>query len=142
MRYSKQRETILQAVRDNKIHPTADQVYKLVRKENPTISLGTVYRDLNQLVEAQEILRLRISGSKDRFDADTSEHYHFLCTKCACFKDIPKDLAKTLKDLLLQINEQIAVTVSPTSIQFEGVCVACKRQEENKNQEDVMEQLN
>lgn len=132
MRYSKKREIILQAVKDNKVHPTADQVYKLVRRENPNVSLGTVYRNLNQLVEMQEVLRLRISGNKDRFDADTKEHYHFICTGCGCFKDLPKDLAKTITDLLSQINDEISVTVSPTSIQFEGVCEACKKENENK----------
>lgn len=76
MRYSKQREMILKVVTDNKIHPTAEQVYELVRKENPTISLGTVYRDLNQLTEADKLLKLRFGGSKDRFDADIRTHYH------------------------------------------------------------------
>ena len=133
MRYSKQRETILQVVRENKIHPTADQVYKLVQKENPNISLGTVYRDLNQLVEAQEILKLSINGSKDRFDADTSTHYHFTCVKCGCFKDLPNDLGKTVTNLLTQINEQIAVTVSPTCIQFEGLCSTCKEEDKERN---------
>ncbi|HHZ81013.1 MAG TPA: transcriptional repressor, partial [Candidatus Marinimicrobia bacterium] len=50
MRYSRQRETILQTVKVMDLHPSADDVYSRVRKRMPQISLGTIYRNLNQLV--------------------------------------------------------------------------------------------
>ncbi|NCB41223.1 MAG: transcriptional repressor [Clostridia bacterium] len=134
MRYSKQREMILQAVKANKIHPTADQVYKLVRAESPTISLGTVYRDLNQLVEAKEILRIAISGDKDRFDADTSVHYHVKCLHCGHFKDLPKALTQNFSSLLIQVSEDMGMTLSPTCMQFEGLCEACKQEKMKKSE--------
>ena len=49
--YSKQREQILETVKSMDVHPSADDIYSHVRKELPQISLGTVYRNLNQLVE-------------------------------------------------------------------------------------------
>ena len=51
MRYSKQRELILNAVLNNKVHPTADFVYNFLKEDNPELSLGTVYRNLNFLAE-------------------------------------------------------------------------------------------
>ena len=132
MRYSKQREMILQVVAENKIHPTAEQVYELVRKHNPTISLGTVYRDLNQLAEAEKLLRLRIGGSKDRFDANICAHYHVKCSKCGRFKDLPEALNKNVTQLLLQINQTTDMHISPTCIQFEGLCETCKEEERKK----------
>lgn len=130
MRYSKQREMILKVVTDNKIHPTAEQVYELVRKENPTISLGTVYRDLNQLTEADKLLKLRFGGSKDRFDADIRTHYHVKCIKCGTFQDVPEELTQHVTHLLLKINQTTDMTVSPTCIQFEGLCETCKAEEQ------------
>jgi len=132
MRYSKQRELILQTVKTNKIHPTADQVYKLALEKNPTISLGTVYRDLNQLVEAKELLRIAISGDKDRFDADTSVHYHIRCLRCGHFRDLPKTLTQDFVGLLDQVSEKTGMTLSPTCMQFEGLCEACKQEEMEK----------
>lgn len=129
MRYSKQREMILQVVKDNKIHPTAEQVYELVRKENPNISLGTVYRDLNQLAEAEKLLRLRIGGARDRFDADISMHYHVMCKQCGAFTDLTEDLNQSVLRLLMQIRSQTGMSVSPTCVQFEGLCEACRQGE-------------
>ncbi len=56
MKYSRQRELILETVMENPVHPTADTVYAMVREQEPNISLGTVYRNLNLLAE-QGILR-------------------------------------------------------------------------------------
>ena len=52
MKYSKQREHILKTLRENVIHPTADEIYALARKEMPSLSLATVYRNLNQIGRA------------------------------------------------------------------------------------------
>ncbi|MEG0018555.1 MAG: transcriptional repressor, partial [Hydrogenoanaerobacterium sp.] len=49
MKYSRQRELVMNAVVNNPVHPTADYVYSHLREENPNISLGTVYRNLNLL---------------------------------------------------------------------------------------------
>lgn len=51
MKYSRQRESILNALNEKLDHPTAEMVYNCVKQEQPNISLGTVYRNLNQLVE-------------------------------------------------------------------------------------------
>ena len=51
MKYSRQRELILETVMENPVHPTADTVYAMVREQEPNISLGTVYRNLNLLAE-------------------------------------------------------------------------------------------
>ena len=68
MNYSKQRELVLQAVLENPIHPTADGVYQQVRQQNPRISLGTVYRNLNFLAEMGMIRKISMPVGSDRFD--------------------------------------------------------------------------
>ena len=91
MRYSKQRETVLNVVNKSRAHPTAEMVYQEVKKEIPNISLGTVYRNLNVLAEQGMIKRISIPQDVDHFDHRNDEHYHFYCTTCNHLIDLPVD---------------------------------------------------
>lgn len=88
MKYSRQRELVREAVENSSIHPTADEVYQEVRKREPTISLATVYRNLNQLSENHLIRRVVVPGDSDHFDHTLKEHEHMICTQCGCVVDI------------------------------------------------------
>ena len=88
LKYSKQREMIKDFLMTRKDHPTADIVYTNVRQQNPNISLGTVYRNLTLLADIGEISRIRVGDGVDHFDADTSPHYHFVCTECGSVIDL------------------------------------------------------
>ena len=82
MRYSRQRELVLHQVKSLCTHPTAEEVYEQAVKECPSLSLGTVYRNLNSLVEAGLVRRVSIPGQADRFDHTLRWHGHFYCTAC------------------------------------------------------------
>ena len=88
LKYSRQREAILQFLMTRKDHPTADAVYANIRKEFPNISLGTVYRNLTLLSDRGQLLRLHLGDGVDHFDADTSPHYHFVCERCQAVLDL------------------------------------------------------
>ena len=88
IKYSRQREAIMNFLMTRKDHPTADVVYDAVRHDFPHISLGTVYRNLSLLADLGEITRLRLGDGVDHFDADTSPHYHFICTRCNSVIDL------------------------------------------------------
>ena len=60
MRYSKQRELVMQTVQNLCDHPTAEEIYDAAVKECPGLSLGTVYRNLNSLVDAGRVRRVSI----------------------------------------------------------------------------------
>ncbi len=89
MRYSRQRELILKTLQSDFTHPTADEIYAKVRVSAPDISLGTVYRNLNQLVDSGAIIRVTSTTGCDRFDAPKKPHYHIRCKKCGRVWDIP-----------------------------------------------------
>ena len=91
LKYSRQRESIKASLMSRKDHPTADAVYASIREEFPNISLGTVYRNLNLLVELGEAQKLAFGDGKDHFDADTSLHYHFVCRSCGAVTDLPME---------------------------------------------------
>ena len=82
MRYSKQRELVMQTVQNLCDHPTAEEIYDTAAKECPGLSLGTVYRNLNSLVEAGRVRRVSIPGQADRFDHTLAWHSHLYCTVC------------------------------------------------------------
>ena len=77
MRYSKQRELVLHTVEQLCDHPTAEEIFDKAAPECPGLSLGTVYRNLNSLVEAGMVRRVSIPGRADRFD-------HTLCWHSRC----------------------------------------------------------
>ena len=82
MKYSKQRELVLQTLQQNVVHPTADYIYAVLHKEYPSISLATVYRNLNQLAEMNVIRKIVGLDASTRYDHNTHKHYHFICSKC------------------------------------------------------------
>ena len=90
-KFSRQRQLINEFLMTRKDHPTADIVYKNVRRQNPNISLGTVYRNLTLLADNGEINRLNVGDGVDHFDGDTSLHYHFVCRVCGGVTDLDAD---------------------------------------------------
>lgn len=88
MRNTKQRSEILRQLRSSKSHPTAQELYELVRRVVPNISLGTVYRNLQRLAAAGEIRALK-AGGQTRFDGDTAPHGHIRCVQCGRVADAP-----------------------------------------------------
>ncbi len=89
LRMTRQRKVILEELCKVKTHPSADEVYEMVRKRLPRISLGTVYRNLEILSESGDIQKLEPGCSLKRFDGDTSAHCHIRCVRCDRIADAP-----------------------------------------------------
>lgn len=122
LKYSRQRESIKASLMNRHDHPTADTLYASIREEYPNISLGTVYRNLNLLVETGEIQRLTCGDGADHFDGNPGQHYHFLCRECNQVHDIPMEL----QDSLNQAAQEYAPgVVDGHSVLFFGQCNGC-----------------
>ena len=91
MRYSIQRQLILDYVLNSCEHPTAEMIYRDLKKEIPNLSLGTVYRNLNLLVERNLIKKIVVPNNVDRFDKTLIDHDHMNCIKCGRMLDISTD---------------------------------------------------
>lgn len=124
MKYSRQREMVLKAVQDNVLHPTADCIYEVLKKELPSISLATVYRNLHQLAENKMIKEIVGLDGSVRYDHCTHPHYHFICTKCNKVYDVPSDIAPGLVDL---VSAKTGLEVESYDISFKGICPECKK---------------
>ena len=87
IRYSKQREAIKDYLKSVTCHPTADTVYLNIQKTFPNISLGTVYRNLNFLVEHGEAIQIDCGDGFVHFDGNPIPHNHFFCRSCKSLLD-------------------------------------------------------
>ena len=124
MKYSKQRELILKTLQENPIHPTADEIYQLLRLELPSISLGTVYRNLNQLSESGEVMKITGLDGSVHFDHNTHKHYHFICNKCNKVYDIP---AKAIPNIENSVEECTGLHISECELVLKGLCRDCQK---------------
>ncbi|HEY8422392.1 MAG TPA: transcriptional repressor [Thermoclostridium sp.] len=108
-------------------HPTAAEIYEDIRKDYPNISLGTVYRNLGAMAESGEILRIPMGDSPDRFDINSYEHMHVVCTKCGHVFDAESNAIDELFDKIDQIiEESTGVQVESREMIFKGTCSNCR----------------
>ncbi|MBN1645460.1 transcriptional repressor [Candidatus Woesearchaeota archaeon] len=117
-----QRMKILEYLKEAKNHASAEQVYKEVSKEIPTITLATVYRNLNHLAENGQITRFRASNGY-RFEATVKNHQHFICKKCGEIKDLFQD--KLTEHALNNVKPE-GDNVEYVNIMFYGTCKKCR----------------
>jgi Fur family ferric uptake transcriptional regulator len=121
-RMTPQRRIILEELRKDNSHPSADSIYAMVRRRIPRISLGTVYRNLEILTELGEIQKLETSGSLRRFDGNPEKHYHIRCIRCDRVIDAPVEpLIKTKGD----VHQSTTFKIIGHRFEFIGVCPEC-----------------
>jgi len=121
-RFSRQREEVLQILKGTKTHPTAEWIYFQAKKKIPKLSLGTVYRNLNNLHQKGIIKKFQFSTPFDHFDGNTSSHQHFICKKCGKIYDLFLNLEKDLKT---EAERKVKFRIEKVEVAFHGVCLNC-----------------
>ena len=125
MRKTKQREVILDELVKLCTHPSADELYGLVRKRLPRISLGTVYRNLELLSREGVIARLETGGAQRRFDAQTGDHQHIRCVSCGRIEDCEGSAGRIRRDA--RVARGTGYRVLGRRIEYIGICPACRK---------------
>ncbi len=88
MRFSKQREAVYSVLCQTDTHPDAVTIYHEAKKVLPTISLCTVYRNLDELCSLGKVRRIDLDDSTARYDANMQRHSHFVCYRCGRVLDV------------------------------------------------------
>ena len=122
MRLTKQRQVILETLKDTDTHPSADKVYERVRKRIPDVSLGTVYRNLEKLSNEGLILKLDTGDGRMRYDGNPAEHHHFACTECGGVYDVPESAGVSVS---YKKNAIKGFNVKGCSLMLRGTCGRC-----------------
>lgn len=130
MNRTAQREAILRELRSVTSHPTADELYMELRNKMPTISLGTVYRNLEQMSQAGIIRKLETAGKQKRFDGDISEHHHLRCTLCASVSDVAPALFVNINHDIRSIMKQLEC--DSFHLELSGKCQTCREHSNEK----------
>lgn len=120
-RNSRQLQAVWEAVKDESSHPTADQIFEKVRSAIPKVSLGTVYRNLQKLVEEGKLQVLTLNRIQ-RFDPLVDRHQHFICERCNRVYDV---FIETKEEILPPALSPEGFTVTSHQLALYGTCKHC-----------------
>lgn len=124
LKVTPQRMAVYKVLIRSKKHPSADMLYRKVRKVFPNISLDTVNRTLLTLAEIGVAFVVEGSGDVKRFDGNLKSHQHFKCTKCKKIIDFHHKPFDNIEVPAI-IGEKY--TVLRKTVYFEGICDICRK---------------
>lgn len=123
LKLTPQRMVIFHILSEDDRHITADEVYQKARAEYPMLSPATVYRNMEQLVEAGLLTHLDLGGPSTRYDTNLDDHHHFVCEKCGKVTDV------YLKDIRYELDPEKSdlsdVRIDSPQLYLHGVCGEC-----------------
>ena len=125
-RSTRQLDATFRVLFGSREHPTAEQVFRAVRRELPTISRGTVYRNLGKLLAARRVRLVHVHDRCARYDARLDPHDHFLCTRCTMLVDV-----ESAPSSHRRVRPRARVRghrVEGRTLTFYGVCRGCEEQ--------------
>ena len=123
-RNSKKRRSIYDALCASRSHPSAEQLYSLLKPQMPELSLGTVYRNLGVLLRDGLIVSVGRVDGEERYDADTSIHPHFICSACGSVSDLALDM--DFEGYRRTVETYTQGRVYSCSLSFYGLCKDCE----------------
>lgn len=117
-----QRIAILREILSRKDHPSADAIYQSLKNEFPTLSMNTVYMNLESFVAKGIIAKANYLHESARFDGDIEPHHHFVCLRCKKIIDV-----HDLKMPNIKIPKELQVAkVFSKQLQLNGICKNCE----------------
>lgn len=126
-----QRTEILRELAASEEHPDAEKIFSRVRQRIPAISFDTVYRTLRLLEDKGVIARVGSMRDRARYDANTDQHHHFVCTECGMIGDFYCDAMDRLP-VPREVSEM--GSVAGVYVELRGVCRKCKQKASKKPQ--------
>lgn len=124
LKITPQRIAIFHALQKKINHPSADEIFRSIRLEYPSISLTTVYKTLETLREIGEIHELHVSKERVLYDPKNEPHHHLICLKCSHIADVPGSQVVELK-APKPLSHKFSLIYY--RVHFYGFCGRCKR---------------
>ncbi|MBI3679921.1 MAG: transcriptional repressor [Acidobacteria bacterium] len=117
-----QRQVIFRTLAESTSHPTPEEVYRRVRKKIPSISLGTVYRNIKILVQKGLLKEVAVHHEPLRLDPNLSDHHHLVCRRCKSVADIASEDVEPVR---LKAALPAGFQVERCEVVAMGLCAAC-----------------
>ena len=127
-RVTRQRQLILEELRKVTSHPTADEIYQIVRSKLPNISLGTVYRNLEVLSETGAIQKIDMDKNRLRYDGNPTGHFHIKCTGCGKVADL-----HNIPEIPVTLHAYEGWSILGHRLDFFGICPECAESDADLN---------
>jgi Fur family peroxide stress response transcriptional regulator len=125
LKVTPQRLAVYEAVVASTAHPSPEEVYRLVRQGMPTMSLGTVYKNLDCLEGIGLVVRVASASSTRRYDGRLDDHHHLVCTGCGRIEDYTDPGIESLQPS----GKLAGFAPHKVSVQVLGTCAPCARRE-------------
>lgn len=127
-KYSKQRELILESLKNRKDHPTAEKLYMDLKKQMPELGIATVYRNLTDLCQEGLVTKVKSKTGPDRYDGNELPHIHFECKKCGDFIDIylTQSQIAQMHMTMKKLSNEVEAEYEQSDIYLTGLCKKCK----------------
>ena len=114
-----QRIKILEYLIENRVHPTADNVYLYLKQKMNFVSKATVYNTLALFAEKGMVRVLTFENNENRYDINVLDHGHFICETCGNVEDFQINLEDVKTPELDQYN------IFQKDVYFKGICPKC-----------------
>lgn len=122
-RSSLQRRLVRQIIESSRDHPTALAVFERAREKMPSISLGTVYRNVQLLVDQGLLLERKIGKKPARYETRRQRHYHICCLECGALEDLAVPYQEALDR---RVERLMRYRLEEHRMEFYGVCPRCQ----------------
>lgn len=122
-----QKEAILDTLKSNKVHPTINELYEIIKKEY-NIGKATVYRNINEMVAEGKVQQISCSDTC-HYDGDISNHYHLICKECKKIIDV---FDNHIDSLINNIKQAQDIEIDQVHIVIDGLCSLCKNKRERR----------
>ncbi|MEN8261867.1 MAG: transcriptional repressor [Nitrospirota bacterium] len=121
LKLTPQRLAILEFLDGNTDHPSADNIFREVKKKYPMMSFATVYNTIEALKKKGDLLELTIDPERRRYDPQTKPHHHLICVECKKIVDVHKKFSINVPE---EVDDEFDLLGN--HIEFYGVCPECK----------------
>ena len=122
LRLTAPRLSIFKLLEGNTSHPSAEEIYREIKKAYPTVSFATVYNTLESLKDIDEILELDIDPERRHYDPNTTSHHHIMCIRCHKIEDIFEDYSH----IRVPNDIEKRIKVTGMKVNFYGLCDKCQ----------------
>lgn len=124
LKITPQRLEVLRALNKVPSHPSVESIYRAVKRRYPAVSLATVYKTLDTLVEIGEIRVALVHNGKALYDTRVDHHHHFICDHCGHVEDV--EVKNNCIGNCTPYSMRKSYDVLRSELIFFGQCQSCK----------------
>lgn len=131
LRPTEARRLVLALLAEKNGHPSTDGIIKTLQERGFPVSIATLYQNLDKLVEAGLLIRIKGTDGLMRFDANLAPHRHLVCDSCGKMVDVRMNRESRLQESPVGFQSDISLTgwhIDNLKIEYHGICPNCRNQ--------------